>query len=117
MTGRHDIDSAAAVAAPPPHTLKISRGPSSVSVAQLHEFDEIIDVRSEHECAEAHIPGAASCPVLNNEERAHVGTLYKQLASFETKKIGAALISANISRHLKERFRDRPRNWRPLVYC
>ena len=101
-----------------PHAPKPApRGPVPVTVAQLSEFDEIIDVRSESEFAEDHIPGAISCPVLDNVERARVGTIYKQVSSFEAKKIGAALISANIAHHLRDRFQDRPRDWRPLVYC
>ncbi len=88
----------------------------AVTVAQLKEFDEIIDVRSEDEFAEDHIPGAVNLPVLNNEERAHVGTIYKQVSSFDAKKIGAALVSANIARHVQW-LQDRPREWRPLVYC
>lgn len=74
-------------------------------------------MRSEGEFAEDHVPGAVNRPVLTNEERARVGTLYKQVSSFEARKIGAALVSANIARHLEECFRDRPRDWRPLVYC
>ena len=93
------------------------RGPALVTVAQLPEFDEIIDVRSEGEFAEDHVPGAINCPVLDDGERARVGTIYKQQSSFEAKKIGAALVAANIARHLQERFMDRPREWRPLVYC
>lgn len=105
-------------AAPGPHALRPApRGPVFVTVAQLDEFDEIIDVRSESEFAEDHIPCAINCPVLDDEERAHVGTIYKQVSSFEAKKIGAALVSANIARHLRERFAARPRSWRPLVYC
>lgn len=88
-----------------------------VTVAQLAEFDELIDVRSESEFAEDHIPGALNCPVLNDGERARVGTLYKQVSPFDAKKTGAALVSANIARHLAACFRDRPREWRPLVYC
>ena len=93
------------------------RSPLAVTVAQLPEFDEVIDVRSEGEYAEDHVPGALSCPVLDDAERALVGTIYKQQSSFDAKKIGAALVSANIARHLRERFQDRPREWRPLVYC
>src|SRR5882672_1243868 len=93
------------------------RGPALVTVAQLPEFDEIIDARSEGEYAEDHIPGAINCPVLDNNERAQVGTIYKQRSSFEAKKIGAAFVGANIARHLRERFLDHPREWRPLVYC
>ena len=38
----------------------------------------IIDVRSPAEYAQAHIPGAVNLPLFNNEERATVGTIYKQ---------------------------------------
>ncbi len=93
------------------------RGPSTVTVTQLTEFDEIIDVRSEAEFAEDHVPEALNCPVLDDSERARVGTIYKQVSAFEAKKIGAALVSANISRHIEARFLDRPRSWRPLLYC
>ena len=94
-----------------------ARAPIPVTVAHLPDFDEVIDVRSEAEYADDHIPGALNCPVLDNSERALVGTVYKQTSSFEAKKIGAALVSANIARHLRERFSDRPRTWKPLVYC
>jgi tRNA 2-selenouridine synthase len=93
------------------------RGPATATVAQLSAFDEIIDVRSEGEFAEDHVPGAINCPALDDAERARVGTIYKQRSGFEAKKIGAALVSANIARHLNERFLDRPREWRPLIYC
>lgn len=114
MDARHDATGAGAVGHAPKSEI---RQPVSVTVAQLSEFDEIIDVRSEAEFAEDHIPGAVSCPVLDDAERARVGTIYKQVSSFEAKKLGAALVSANIARHLVERFHDRPRHWRPLVYC
>lgn len=86
------------------------------TVAQLHEFDEIVDVRSPSEYAEDHVPGAINCPVLNDEERARVGTLYKQ-SPFEAKKIGAALVARNIARHLETQWMDKPRSWHPLIYC
>jgi tRNA 2-selenouridine synthase len=93
------------------------RGPATVTVAQLSEFDELIDVRSEGEFAEDHIPGALNCPVLDDAERARVGTIYKQVSPFEAKKLGAALVSANIARHIQADFLARPRTWRPLLYC
>src|SRR5690348_8350741 len=91
-----------------PAAATAARGPALVTVAQLPEFDETIDVRSEGEFAEDHIPGAINCPVLDNGERIRVGTIYKQRSAFEAKKIGAALVSANIARHLRDRFLDRP---------
>ncbi|MFC5462871.1 tRNA 2-selenouridine(34) synthase MnmH [Massilia niabensis] len=84
---------------------------------QLHEFDAIIDARSEGEFALDHLPGAINCPVLHDEERVRVGTLYKQVNAFEAKKVGAALVAYNIARHLETLFADKPRDWKPLVYC
>jgi tRNA 2-selenouridine synthase len=88
-----------------------------VNLAQLGQFDEIIDVRSPAEFAEDHIPGALNFPVLDNEERARIGTMYKQISSFDAKKAGAALVSRNIGKHLEQAFASKPKNWRPLVYC
>ena len=81
------------------------------------QFDAIIDVRSPAEYAEDHIPGAISAPVLDDAERAQVGTLYKQVSPFDAKKLGAALISRNAGDHIARLFSDKPKDWRPLVYC
>jgi len=89
----------------------------TANLTQLGEFDEIIDVRTPAEFAEDHIPGAINCPVLSNEERIIVGTLYKQVSPFEARKVGAALIARNIAEHLQTQFRDHPKSWRPLIYC
>ena len=88
-----------------------------VPVAQIGDFDEIIDVRSPAEYAEDHVPGAISAPVLSNEERAHIGALHKQSSAFDAKKAGAALVARNIAAHLEENFSGRPKHWRPLIYC
>ncbi|MCL6262209.1 tRNA 2-selenouridine(34) synthase MnmH [Craterilacuibacter sp. RT1T] len=87
------------------------------TVAQLGQFYEVIDVRSPAEFAEDHIPGAINCPVLDDAQRHEVGTLYKQVSPFEARKVGAALVSRNIALALEEQFADKPRNWRPLIYC
>lgn len=93
------------------------QNPRVATVSQLSDFDEIIDVRSPAEYAEDHIPGAISAPVLDNEQRAEVGTLYVQVSPFLAKKRGAALIARNISIHLENLFQDKPKQWKPLVYC
>ena len=89
----------------------------SLTLAQLAQFDDIIDVRSPSEFLDDHIPGAVNFPVLNDEERARVGTIYKQVSAFDAKKIGAALVARNIADHVEHHFSDKPKNWRPLVYC
>ena len=80
-------------------------------------FDDIIDVRAPAEFAEDHLPGAINLPVLNDEERARVGTIYKQVSPFTARKLGAALVAANAARHLQTALADKPGGWRPLVYC
>ncbi len=87
------------------------------TVAQLSGFDEIIDARTPAEFAEDHIPGAINLPVLDNEQRVIVGTMYKQQSAFDARRLGGALVAANISRHMLEVLKDRPKNWRPLIYC
>ncbi|EXI88809.1 MAG: tRNA 2-selenouridine synthase [Candidatus Accumulibacter regalis] len=86
-------------------------------LGELSSFDQIIDVRSPGEFAEDHIPGSINCPVLDNQQRIEIGTLYKQASPFEAKKLGAAYVSTNIARHLQAQFLDRPKNWRPLIVC
>lgn len=86
-------------------------------VLDLHAFDEVIDVRSPSEFADDHVPGAINLPVLDDAQRERVGTLYKQVSSFDAKKIGAALVSRNIAHHLETWFADKPKTYRPLVYC
>lgn len=90
---------------------------SIVAGDDLDSYDEIIDARSPSEYAEDHVPGAINLPVLDDAERARVGTLYKQDSPFTAKKIGAALVSRNIARHLETHFADRPKHYRPLIYC
>ncbi len=91
--------------------------PAAQALARLPDFDAVIDARSESEYAEDSLPGAVNWPSLNDEERQQVGTLYKQVSPFEAKKLGASLVSANIARHLQAHVLDKPRGWRPLVYC
>ena len=88
-----------------------------VTVAEITAFDEVIDARSPAEFAEDHVPGAINLPVLDDAERARVGTLHKQVSPFEAKKVGAALVSRNIADHLERHFAGKPRTYRPLVYC
>ena len=80
-------------------------------------IDEIIDVRSPAEYADDHIPGAINLPVFTNDERAVIGTLYKQTSPFVARREGAALVSANIAKHISSRLKDKPENWRPLIHC
>ena len=86
-------------------------------LSELRRFDAILDARSPAEYAEDHLPGAVNVPVLDDAERALVGTVYKEQSAFEAKRIGAPIAARNIARHIDALFHDKPRGWRPLVYC
>ncbi len=90
---------------------------STLNEFYSHGFDTVIDVRSPSEFAEDHVPGAISLPVLDDEERARVGTIYKQESPFLARKLGAALVFRNAARHLEEVLSGHEGGWRPLVYC
>ena len=95
----------------------LSKAISSAKPLSTRHFDAIIDVRSEDEFALDHWPGAVNWPVLNNAERVTVGTLYKQVSAFEAQKKGAAMVAANIARHIEAHVMDLPKSWQPLLYC
>ena len=91
--------------------------PGSLTELQSHTFDAIIDVRTPMEYAIDHISGAVNLPVLSNEQRAHVGTIYKQDSSFKAHRIGAAIISRNIANILDNQLADKSKKFSPLIYC
>jgi tRNA 2-selenouridine synthase len=82
----------------------------------VSRFDTVVDCRSPSEFAEDHIPAAISAPVLDDAERAAIGTLYKA-SPFEAKKLGAALVAKNVARHVETIFSGKEHGWHPLVYC
>lgn len=82
-----------------------------------HGHDTVIDVRSPAEYAEDHVPGAINLPVLDNEERAEVGTIYVQQSPFLARKLGAAMVFRNAANHIEQSLSHHDGAWRPLVYC
>jgi len=96
----------------PVHTLS-----ATDALLRIDGFDTVIDARSEDEYDLDHLPQAVNWPTLNNAERAAIGTMYKQVNAFEAKKRGAALAARNIAGHIEHHALDKPRDWKPLVYC
>jgi tRNA 2-selenouridine synthase len=91
--------------------------PAAEAMARLASFDTIIDARTEDEYALDHVPGAINWPTLDNAERITIGTMYKQVNAFEAKKRGASLSARNIAAHIEREVLDKPKGWKPLVYC
>ena len=69
------------------------------------------------EFADDHIPGAVNLPVLNDQQREEIGTIYRQINPFTAKRAGAAMVAQNIAAHLQKSLKAKARDWRPLIYC
>ena len=107
---------------PQPDLLPLAHRPKAAErgmaqVADWRRFDAVIDARSPAEFALDHIPGAINCPALDDDERRIVGTLYKQCGAFEARRVGGAMVAANLARHLREQWASHGPQWKPLVYC
>ena len=87
-----------------------------IDTTALGDYPDRIDVRSPSEFAEDHLPGAVNHPVLDDDERKRVGTMFVG-SPFAARKLGAALVARNIASMLDDAFADKPREWRPLIYC
>ena len=73
----------------PPQTIPIDALYADPALAER----SLVDARSPSEFAEDHLPGAENLPVLDDAERALVGTLHRQGGAFEANVRGAALVS------------------------
>ena len=76
----------------------------------------LIDARSEREFEQSQIPSSFNLPILTNEERIKVGTLYKEKGSIKATLKGFELVGPRfhqIQKEALERFPDR----KAIVYC
>jgi tRNA 2-selenouridine synthase len=89
----------------------------SIRAMLTHGFDTVIDVRSPAEFAVDHVPGALNLPALSNDQRAQVGTMYKQISPFDARKLGATLVARNVADHVEGPLADHDGSWQPLIYC
>lgn len=93
------------------------RRTTELTPAARDGFHAIIDVRSPSEFALDHLPGAINLPVLDDAQRAAVGTEYVQGSKFLARRTGAAMVARNIAMHLESGLKERGGDFRPLVYC
>lgn len=76
-----------------------------------------IDVRSESEYADGTIEGALSIPIFSDEERAMLGTMYKQVGKKDAKEKGLAVASVKLF-SFYEKVRDLQRQYGHIViFC
>lgn len=81
------------------------------------DYDMVIDVRSPSEFADDHIPGAVNMPVLSDDGRAEIGTIYKQQSAFLARKKGSALVARAVAGYLETELLDKEPDFTPLIHC
>ncbi len=76
-----------------------------------------IDVRSQDEFTDFHIPGAINIPLFSNEERAEIGTIYKQIGADEAKWRAMEIVSPKIPSLLGQIKEVHQEHNHPVIYC
>ncbi|MCW3805850.1 tRNA 2-selenouridine(34) synthase MnmH [Plebeiibacterium marinum] len=81
-----------------------------------YENIPVIDVRSPGEFEKGHIPGAYNIPLFNNEERAHVGTVYKQNSKEAAIELGYEYVTPKLEWFINESQKVSP-DKKVVVHC
>ncbi len=82
----------------------------------LRKSHPLLDARSEKEFAQSHIPGSHNLPILDNEEREVVGTLYKQEGNQAAVLKGFGLVGPRFHEIQKKALEEYP-DKSILIYC
>lgn len=78
----------------------------------------LVDARSPAEYVEATIPGAINVPILNDAERAEIGTLYKQAGKQAARRRGVEIVAPKIPEMVEKVAAARPAGSPPaVVFC
>lgn len=78
----------------------------------------LVDARSPAEYAEATIPGALNVPLLDDAERAEIGTLYKQTGKQSARRRGVEIVAPKIPALVEKVAAARPPGSPPaVVFC
>lgn len=92
--------------------------PGGIHVVDLFSGPEVqlIDCRSSAEYEKAHIPGAVNIPLLDNEDRAIVGTIYKNEGREAAVKAGFRLVGPRMEQ-LFEQYSALQQQGNLVFYC
>ncbi len=78
----------------------------------------VIDVRSPGEFAQAHMPGAVNLPLFDNDERARVGTRYKQAGKDHAVLMGLEFVGPKLADFVRQARRlSNGSGGQVLVHC
>jgi tRNA 2-selenouridine synthase len=94
----------------------MSVSPVSDFIEQIRDEILLIDVRSEAEYNRGHIPRAVNIPLLNNEQRVIIGTLYKQKGRAEAIQKGFELVGPVFYKMIQE-VNQLSKSPQVMIYC
>ncbi|MCB0661391.1 MAG: tRNA 2-selenouridine(34) synthase MnmH [Saprospiraceae bacterium] len=83
---------------------------------QEASFRVLLDVRTPAEFEKGHIPGAINFPIFSNEERAEIGTLYKQVSPEVAFTRGLELVGGRLIDYIKKAHALAPRR-KIAIHC
>jgi tRNA 2-selenouridine synthase len=90
---------------------------SSISIEELLSGNyKIIDVRSENEYEQSHIPGAINIPILDNEQRENVGKMYKYQGREDAIELGIDLVKDKLNDYYSS-FNKLSKDSSIAIYC
>lgn len=83
---------------------------------ELASAQPVVDVRSPSEFSQGHIPGAVNIPLFSDDERAGVGTAYKQVGRSQAFDMGLDIVGPKMSGFVQAARELAPEK-QILVYC
>ncbi|WP_439183636.1 tRNA 2-selenouridine(34) synthase MnmH [Carboxylicivirga taeanensis] len=93
--------------------------PKDISIVKyLSEYNHVplVDVRSPGEFEKGHIPHAINIPLFSNDERAHVGTVYKQQSQEAAIELGYQYVTPKLQWFINESEKVAP-NKNIVIHC
>jgi len=87
------------------HNRYLCAMPKDISIQEFlceYSYLPLIDVRSPGEFDKGHIPNAVNIPLFSNDERAHVGTVYKQESQEAAVELGYKYVTPKLDWFIKE---------------
>ena len=82
-----------------------------------HTSPLLLDVRSPGEYESGHIAGAVNFPLFTDQERAAVGTLYKEKGPDQAILLGLEFVGPKMAEFVREAHRINPRKKPMRMYC
>src|SRR3989338_5876993 len=87
----------------------------TITQALLEKNSIFIDTRTPKEYAEDHLPSAVNIPIFSNEERAIIGTMYKQVSKEKAIEKGVELFSQKLPHFMAQINQYKKKQL--LIYC